>query len=226
VIYLILDNTPPTTSQSLESISDNINTLFRQQSQLFGRVFFLTTYAIVLAFLFLPASFHENESVAALASTFVIDEQELEDVKFTRKIALLKLKNLKLVAQLVKAKADVFCVDRALELLEVAYEAYYDCSGTKTESGYGPMDIDRHGYRMIDYCYDTEHETFCIIARNTRSDRIVIAFRGTASRRHWNSNLKYKKMLLDFDQLKLTELDTVDGLQVKIHLTNDCFVFF
>lgn len=218
VIYFILANTPPTTSQSLESISDNINTLFRQQSQLFGRVFFLSTYAIVLAFLFLPASCNEHESVTALASTFVVDERELEDVISTRKIALLKLKNLKLVVNLVKAKAEVFCVDRALELLEIAYEVYYDCPQIQTESGYGPMDINRYGYTLIDFCYEKEHETFCLIARKKVNNRIVVAFRGTASRRHWNSNLKYKKMLLDLNDLKLPELDSTDGLQVFLRL--------
>ena len=36
VIYLILANSPPNATTSLENICDNINTLFRQQTQLFG----------------------------------------------------------------------------------------------------------------------------------------------------------------------------------------------
>merc|ERR1711871_1454903 len=145
---------------SLESITDNINTLFRQQSQLFGRVLFLSTYAFLLAFLFLPASFHENEAVAALSNTFVIDEGELDVVKFNRKIAILKLKKLRILTDLIKAKSDVFCVDRALNLMDVAYEAYYDPPGVHTDSGFGSMDIERYGYELINSKYDHQHETF------------------------------------------------------------------
>ena len=63
---------------------------------MFGRVFFLSTYAITLAFLFLPAAAQENESVAALSSTYVIKEEERKEIRLFRKMALLKLKRLKL----------------------------------------------------------------------------------------------------------------------------------
>ena len=212
VIYLILANTPPSVSQSLQSITDNINTLFRQQSQLFGRVVFLSTYAFLLAFLFLPASFHENEAVAALSSTFVIDEKELDEVKANRKIAILKLKKLRILTDFVKAKTDVFCVDRALNLMDVAYEAYYDPSGLQTGSGFGSMDIDRYGYDLVDFKYDSIHETFCIIVRHRKMARVVVAFRGTSDRKHWNDNLNYKKRHIKFEDLILHDLDNRDGL--------------
>merc|ERR1711871_552813 len=197
---------------SLESITDNINTLFRQQSQLFGRVLFLSTYAFLLAFLFLPASFHENEAVAALSSTFVIDENEVDEVKFNRKIAILKLKKLRILTDFLKAKTDVFCVDRALNLMDVAYEAYYDPSGLQTDSGFGSMDIDRHDYELVDFKYDSLHETFCFIVRHRKMARVVVAFRGTSNRKHWNDNLNYKKRCIKFEDLVLHDLDDRDGL--------------
>jgi len=64
VIYLILKNSPLT--QNLTSITDNINTLLRLQTQLIGKQFFLTLYALLLAFLFLPAGLMGGQAVTTL----------------------------------------------------------------------------------------------------------------------------------------------------------------
>jgi hypothetical protein len=109
-------------------IANGINTLFRQQTQLFGKVVFLTVYAVILAFLFLPATkSNENELFAAMASTYVLDEGELLEVRAARKKALSKIRNLGILTNMTfKAKNDVFCVERAINLLNMAFEAYYD----------------------------------------------------------------------------------------------------
>lgn len=55
VIFFITQGVK-TSSYNETTITDNINILFRQQTQLFGKILFLTSYAFVLAFLFLPAN--------------------------------------------------------------------------------------------------------------------------------------------------------------------------
>ena len=157
----------------------------------------MTVYAIVLAFLFLPASYQDNENIAVLSSTYVIDEAERFDMILVRKNALKKIKKYDLL-YVVSAKAEIFCVDRGLSLLEVAFEAYYDYGDLKTESGFGPMDLERKGYSLIDFSYDNEHETYCIIVKQMNTERIIVAFRGTSSKRHWNDNLNYTKKPIDF----------------------------
>ena len=172
VIYLILKNSPLT--QNLTSITDNINTLFRLQTQLIGKQLFLTVYALLLAFLFLPAGLMEGKAVTALESTYVINEDEIADVVRARKKAISSLKAL---SQLTHAKVDVFCIDLALSLLDVSWEAYHDPKGLQTESSYGPMDLEKYGYSLVDFTYNEEHDTVCIIARHVAQNRLVVGFR-------------------------------------------------
>ena len=131
VIYLILKNSPLT--QNLTSITDNINTLLRLQTQLIGKQFFLTVYALLLAFLFLPAGLMGGQAVTTLEATYVINEDEIPDIVRSRRRAISSLKAL---SQLTHAKAEVFCVDLALSLLDISWEAYHDPKGLETESGY------------------------------------------------------------------------------------------
>ena len=69
-----------------QNVSDEVNTLFRQQTQLFGKSVFLTTYLAILAFVFLPAKVLQDKgSVAALAATtFVVKEKSLGPVRKSR----------------------------------------------------------------------------------------------------------------------------------------------
>jgi hypothetical protein len=54
-------------------------------------------------------------------------------------------RNLLNLNQLIGAKADVFCVDRALNLRNVAFQAYYDPPRITTASAYGEMNLDPIG---------------------------------------------------------------------------------
>jgi hypothetical protein len=126
------------------SITDNINTLFRQQTQLFGKTLFLTVYAMILTFLFLPSSLFDPSSgnglLASLAATYVISEEEHEKVVRYRKEVLQNMKRnvlnqVTLVNQLVSAKVDVFCVDLAIRLRDISFQVYYDLPEIATSSG-------------------------------------------------------------------------------------------
>ena len=163
--------------------------LFREQTQLFGKIVFLTAYALVLTFLFLPAGLVDNPLTTTLASTYVISEREKKIIERIRSeaIARVRLLSVGMVNNLIKSKKEIFCVDTALKFCNISYEAYYDPIGLKTVAGYDtkPMELAKYGYEMIETIYRPDHETFCIIARHTKLQRIVICFRGTSCKKHW-----------------------------------------
>jgi hypothetical protein len=151
-------------------------------------MFFLTIYGWILAFFFLPAgTFDSKETntvnndgtivgtvVTSLAATYVINESEIHDIVASRKEVLSKNKTL---TQLTSAKAEVFCVDLALDLLEMAYQAYNDTPGISTDNGFGPIDLDTYDYYLLNAAYDEANDTVCYIVRHKYIDRVVVAFR-------------------------------------------------
>jgi hypothetical protein len=212
VIYKISPGTFP----DVTGLTNNINTLFRQQTQLFGKVLFLTVYGFSLGFLFLPASFMESKLASALRATYVITEGELKGVVARRQATIRSLNRIMLINNLViKAKAEVFCVDRALQMRNLAFEAYYDPAG-KASEGLGPMDLERHGYDLVDARQDAENATFVFIARHRQTRRLVVSFRGTLFKttQHWKTNLKYSKIDVDILALHTDFIDAVDDLDV------------
>ena len=150
---------------SRATVTDEVNTLFRQQTQLFGKSVFLTMYLAILAFVFLPAKFLQDKgSVAALAATtFVVKEASLKPVRKARAKAIKRMKSGAAGALnniIVDAKVDVFCVELAMQSLSIAYEAYYDPPDCTTESGSGPMAIlETLGFTYVGYVYDEESES-------------------------------------------------------------------
>lgn len=185
VIVIVFITQGVTTSYDSITLTDNINILFRQQTQLFGKTLFLTVYALIISFLFLPATLMDNKQgiMASLSATYVISEQEHRILVKTRKIMMNSVKRnllnqMALVNQLVGARADVFCIDLALKLRNVAFQAYYDPAGLSTASGYdGSMNLDPIGFELIDLTYNAEHEVFCFISREKETGRLVVAFR-------------------------------------------------
>ena len=188
VVYYISSGTSDTNGSSdpynPTSLTDNINTIFRQQTQLFGKVLFLTVYACIIAFFFLPANVGDSTGViTSLAATYVITESEHTALVRTRQANIKKVKanllnKVTRLNEIVNAKADVFCVDIAINLRNIAFQAYYDPPNLKTASGYeGGMDLDKIGFFLVDVHYNKDHEVFCFIAREKKTDRIVVAFR-------------------------------------------------
>lgn len=133
VIFLIMRNSPPVLNQHLNNISDNINTLFRHQTLLVGKVVFLTVYSIILAILYLPASNNKrgasvNEALSMFSATYTIREIEMEAVVKARRRAM---KRKSALSNIVDTKAEVFCVNLALMLLDASNEAYYEASSVE-----------------------------------------------------------------------------------------------
>lgn len=182
VIYLISQNENAKSIRTLSTLTDNINTLFREQSQLFGKILFLTTYAFILAFLFLPASFMNRNLTSRFLVSLVLTERD-KSIEFSRRK---KIKNSKsfpvvdslIMQKLVDFKLFVFCIELAIKTRDLSYQAYYDPSDLKTESSFeGSFDIDSIGFQLIDVFYDKEHHTFCFISRETSTNNIFVTFR-------------------------------------------------
>lgn len=135
-------------------------------------------YAFILAFFFLPAGLLDDNTVgiASLAATYVVNESEIAPMYRSRLRAIRKAKTL---SQITTANPNVFCVDLALDLLEVSYQTYNDPRNYTTESGYGVMAIEQFGYKLLNHAHDKEHDTVCFIFRHLEHPRIVIAFRYT-----------------------------------------------
>ena len=117
-----------TNSSSL--LADSINTALREQTQLVGKVVFLTVYAFILAFLFLPAEMVDSNSDigSSLKTIYVISEDEHKKVTMARAIAMEKIKRKRILQGLtstfVSQDPDCFCVDIALFLRNLSYQAY------------------------------------------------------------------------------------------------------
>ena len=138
VIFLIFRNSSPIIDQHLNNLSDNVNTLFRHQTLLIGKVVFLTVYSIILAVLYLPASDSNrggkvNEALRILSATYTVHEVEMNAVVRARRKAMRRKTAL---SNIVDSKAEVFCLNLALLLLDAANEAYYEVSSSiSQESG-------------------------------------------------------------------------------------------
>jgi hypothetical protein len=146
-----------------------------------------------------------------LATTYTITEEEMAAVTRSRKKAINSSKGL---SNLTQAKAEVYCVSLAQQMLDASWEVYYDLTGHETASGFGPADWERHGYKVIDHSYDAEMDAYCCIVRHLRTNRIVVAFRGTCSSRHWHNNLQYGLKAMDVNSLYMPNIDDGDGLDV------------
>ena len=96
------------------------------------------------------------------------------------------------------------------------------------------MNLEKIGFTLIDLYYSKEHEVFCFIARenydnnnnnnnNSYYGRIVVCFRGTASKKQMESNLNYAQKFVDFENLTLTSLDCLDGLHINGNNNNNFF---
>jgi len=202
-------------SLNIGTLTEEINALFRQQTHLFGKVIFLTVYGVLLSFCFLPASFMINAQTSVLASSYVINERDLERVVVARRKLIERITYMGVMNQLLtQAKPEVLCVELAMEMLKLSWEAYYDPEGVQTLTSAGPMDVSQHDYVLVESAYDPLVETFCYICRHKTSSKIVVAFRGTVNGQHWKSNLDYGKVPLDIFSMTTPELDLADGLEI------------
>lgn len=206
-IYFISVSQP--FKQNVTTLTDNINVLFRQQTQLFGKTLFLTVYGAILAFLFLPADILGYDMAASLAATYAVSIKEQELLVRKRKRTIRKQSVL--MNQVVSVKPHIFCVDLALSLLEVAFEAYNDSDG-KQRHGYlvreraVAANLQPFGYSLVEIVEDKTLDILLLVARHTESKRLVFAFRGTRSTKNMGNNLDYAQKDVDIGALSIPDV--------------------
>ena len=113
-------------------------------------------------------------TVTAVSVTYVLSEAEIAPM---HELRLKAIQQRRAISALTSANPHVFCVDLARELIEVAYQAYYDPPDCTTQSGYGAMSVLELGYILAHYAYDAESDTVCFIFRHLTNQRLVVAFR-------------------------------------------------
>lgn len=186
--YYIATNDDSEDLPTYSQLADDINTLFREQTQLFGKLVFLTVYTLTLTFLFLPASIAlDGESSLAdkLADTYVISEAELKTIVRSRRQAIYRLNQMQqsLLENVSSYKPFVFCVDLAISLCNCSLEVYLDPaeSGTVVERNaqgeHSQLDLEALGYQMLEFKVDDTHDTVCCIARHNTTRRLLVLFR-------------------------------------------------
>lgn len=88
VMYFLLVKTRGGNLASIVQLTDYLNTVSRQQVQLFGKVMFLTVYGLVMTFLFLPTSLVKGDLATRLARTYVLTEKEKNSVEKARRLVI------------------------------------------------------------------------------------------------------------------------------------------
>lgn len=92
-------------------------------------------------------------------------------------------------------------LETAAWLLEAAWASYYDKNNAEspTRSGWGQLEVSQHNWEVIGEVHNLENEAHCLILKDLRRNRIVVAFRGTSSSAHWTTNLKYNMANYDLE---------------------------
>lgn len=106
--------------------------------------------------------------------TYVVSESELAPVQALR---LNAYKHMKTLSRITAFNSHVFCVELAMNLMEVSYQAYYDPVDTPSASGYGTMEVLSLGYKLVHHVYNEETDTVCFIFKHIALSRVVVAFR-------------------------------------------------
>ncbi|CCI40557.1 unnamed protein product [Albugo candida] len=141
-----------------------------------GQFIFLSIYVYLLLYVHLPPSCQQNGTKTRTTSIKIREESQFGSLSMTR--------------------PDSFCIETALWLLELAWQAYFDSPGQPSESGYGEINLEPYGFELIAQLRNAVMDTHVLIAYNATKNRLVVAFRGTSSRQNWKSNLRFHQTVL------------------------------
>jgi hypothetical protein len=168
-------------------VTDNINTMFKQQTDQYGKTFFLTIVGYLLAFVTLPSGYIlSGDNLTMMTSIFAISEEERDDLMAMR-VESMKKTNIPGKKDRELERGDhIFCLDHALLLLQASYESYVECPSTDQEDIEIALEIAEEklapfGYKCVDIVVLPDKDLQCLICRHKPSSRLVVAFRGTYS---------------------------------------------
>jgi hypothetical protein len=144
-----------------------------------GKFVFLSVYVYLVMFVHLPPRSGDGTGLFASTAFHVEEKPRLDSYGF------------------LTPDSNLFCVETAKWLLELAWQAYFDPPGKPTPSGYGEINLERFGFELITHLRSSLTDTHVIVAlsQGDRS-RLVISFRGTTSKQNWKSNLRADQRVL------------------------------
>uniref|UniRef100_M4BEG9 Fungal lipase-type domain-containing protein n=1 Tax=Hyaloperonospora arabidopsidis (strain Emoy2) TaxID=559515 RepID=M4BEG9_HYAAE len=144
-----------------------------------GQFSFLSVYVYLVMFVHLPPPANGGMGLLTSTAFYVKEKPRVDSYGF------------------LTPDHDLFCVETAEWLLEMAYQAYFDPPGCPSSSGYGELTLERHGFELITHLRSNFSDTHAVIAWSLEDhQRLVISFRGTTSKENWKSNLRADQKVL------------------------------
>ncbi|CAI5742901.1 unnamed protein product [Hyaloperonospora brassicae] len=144
-----------------------------------GQFLFLSVYVYLVMFVHLPPPANGGTGLLGSTAFYVEEKPRVDSYGF------------------LTPDHDLFCVETAEWLLEMAYQAYFDPPGCPSSSGYGELALERHGFDLITHLRSNYTDTHAVVAWSLEDhQRLVISFRGTTSKENWKSNLRADQKVL------------------------------
>ncbi|CAH0522193.1 unnamed protein product [Peronospora belbahrii] len=172
-----------------------------------GKFLFLSVYVYLVMFVHLPPLVGSGTGLLKSTAFHIDEKPRIDKYGFTT------------------PDSNLFCVETARWLLEMAYQAYFDPPGCPSSSGYGELSLERHGFELITHLRSNLTDTHVVVAWSQEDhQRLVISFRGTTSKENWKSNLRADQKVLWIKSRglrgKKSCLERVKGFAAKIPLLN------
>lgn len=71
-----------------------------------------------------------------------------------------------------------------------------------TAGGWGELNVEQFGYRVLGAVQDRgSFDTFALVLQHAVDGRVVVAFRGSSSKKQWLNNLRFQQGEIDFSKL-------------------------
>lgn len=172
-----------------------------------GQFIFLSVYVYLVMFVHLPPRTGDNMGLFASTAYHVEERPRLDSYGF------------------LTPDSNLFCVETAQWLLEIAWQAYFDPPGKPSASGYGELNLERYGFDLITHLRSSLTDTHVIVALSQGDhSRLVIAFRGTTSKQNWKSNLRADQRVLWIKSRGLrrrkTCMETTKDIAARVPILN------
>ncbi|OWZ11576.1 hypothetical protein PHMEG_00015383 [Phytophthora megakarya] len=162
-------------------IQDSVHTFAKMHTghPSLGKFIFLSVYVYLIMFVHLPPLAGDSTGLLASTAFHVAEKPRVDPYGF------------------LTPDSNLFCVETAGWLLELAYQAYFDPPGSSSMSGYGELTLERYGFELITHLRSNLTDTHVVVAWSQEDHRrLVISFRGTTSKENWKSNLRADQKML------------------------------
>ncbi|KAG2768415.1 hypothetical protein Pcac1_g20285 [Phytophthora cactorum] len=190
-------------------IQDSVHTFAKMHTghPSLGKFLFLSVYVYLVMFVHLPPLAGDSTGLLTSTALHVEEKPRVDSYGF------------------LTPDSNLFCVETAGWLLELAYQAYFDPPGCPSSSGYGELTLERYGFELITHLRSNLTDTHVVVAWSQEDHRrLVISFRGTTSKANWKSNLRADQTVLWIKSRGLrwrkSCLEKVKDVAAKIPLLN------